>query len=145
MTVPAVFFDVEGLLADWVIAQAIEVDSLPGLPVKALLSQPGSKQPIPNAYVLLTAGRGDDSFTAEGAQLQTVNGQVYGPTRKAAIDAAVAYAEALRGLSAGNVPVPAVDPVARLGLDFVTAPLWAPDHSKARYLVDAGLIVAPAA
>lgn len=147
MTAAVVFFDAEAVLRDWLITLALEVDSLPGKPVKVILEQPGAKPPsLSNAFIALAAGIGDDRFAAEGAQLQTVNGQVWGPTRKAAADAAIAYAEALRSLQGGNVLVAGTSsrPAALLGLDFVTAPLWAPDRSVARYLVDATVILTAA-
>lgn len=138
-----VFVDAEGIVGDW-------VNTLAGLVGSGNPLAGGAKHkhrratPYSGAYLLLKAGQADDNYMTGMAARHILFGEVWGTSQKQACDAAVAYANALRQLEAGNTPMPtALAPVAVcVGVDNISGPRWAPTAAAdARYLVDATFVL----
>lgn len=142
MSTAPVFVDAEGIARDWVNSLS---DDLVGrghpLPLGAHLKR--LRSPASGAYVLLTALPGDDDYLAGGAYRARISGAVYGATKGDAAQAAVAYANALRRLYAGNTTVGSPPYAVILVADAITGPFYLPDGDEERYVVDVDLYLAP--
>jgi hypothetical protein len=66
--------------------------------------------------------------------------QIYGPTRKSAVDGATAYCEELMALLAGQrVVLGSGATIVGVG-DTIDGPTWLPDGDEPRYIVDADFL-----
>lgn len=138
----ATFVDAEAALRDWVNAQGTLVGQGNPLPKGAHLHE--LRGAANTCYALLSVVTGGVALGAEDPDHRArVSASIYGPTKEAATAAAVAYANALTGLTG---------PVAMTGAscllidsDSITGPLWSPDRVGPRLLVDADLYLRPAA
>jgi len=86
-------------------------------------------------YARLSVVGGAATLNAENPDHRArISASIFGPTKEAAAAAAVAYANALRGLDGRPATMGAAT---GLVADAVVGPLWAPDGAGPRYLVDA--------
>lgn len=138
--------DAEGAVKDWVNGRTDLVGKSGPIPLGAHLGRlrsPGSR-----AYVRLLRVGGTRALTAESPVDQArISATVYGTTKEVAAQAAVAYTNALEGLS--GAPTPMGPLVICHIVDNITGPLAIDDsdttREQYRYLVDADFYLAPAA
>lgn len=72
-----------------------------------------------------------------GSMRASISVQIYGPTKKSACDAAVAYAEEVETLTHGARIVLPSTGATIVGADGIDGPQWLPDGDEPRYVVDA--------
>jgi len=139
MPVAPAFVDAEAVVRDWV--NGLQ-DDLVGtgrpLPLGAHLKR--LRSPDHGAYLQLSLVTSDDEYSGGGATRARVSGAIRAATKGGAAAAAIAYANTLRRLYAGNTRVGAA---VILVVDGITGPFYLPDGDEERYVVDADLYLAP--
>lgn len=134
MSLPAVFTDAEQAAREWAMDHSGLVGA--GLPLTngAHLGQISGPAHGTWAEITRVGGRTDPSGNLDQPRLSW---SVYGPTRAAATGAAIALANALRGIAAHPVDTPA----GRILGAYNTSVLYSPDGNHARALVECELLV----
>ncbi len=133
------FTDAEGLLRTWLASLSDLVGA--GQPLEAGAHLTRLRSPYTQCWALLSAVGGDDQWFADaGSHRARISASVYGPTRRAAANAAVAYANALRRIPAAK---PSVAGVRLDSVDNIAGPIYIPDGEDHRYLLDADLYLIP--
>lgn len=134
----AVFVDCKAAVRAWVNANSALVG--PGMPLPLGAHFQRLRSPYQGAFLLLAHIGGGDDYGAGVAQRARISGQVYGTTQQTADLAAIAYANAIRGLAKGNVGM--VGAVC-LTAGNIVGPLEADDGDEPRRLVDAEFMFRP--
>lgn len=136
------YLDAAGAVRDW-------VNSLTGslvgqgnpLPLGASLKQREGAASVAYGFLFELPGTGQWGGAEHPSMSALLSMQIYGPTRQAASEAAVAYCEALEPLHQG---FRAYSPsgVEIVGVASIDGPSWQPDGDEPRYIVDAMFLFA---
>lgn len=133
------YVDAGGAIKEWVNSLSELVGSGHPMPLGASLTQRSGAASVAYAYLVelpATVWGG----TEHPSMLARVSAQVYGPTKEAASDAAVAYAEAVMTLMQGRRVTLPTSGVTLAGADNIDGPQWFPDGEEPRYIVDADFL-----
>jgi hypothetical protein len=137
MTVTAVFVDAKAAVKTWVNAHPTLAGA--GKPISLGAHHKRLRSPGTGCYAVLTQLPGSDTVYAQHAR---ISASFYGMTSRAASDAAVAYANALRGLYVGNV---LMGTAVCLTAGNISGPLeLAEPGGESGFMVDADFIFVPA-
>lgn len=135
------YLDAAGAVRDWINSLTTNlVGEGNPLALGASLKQHSGAATVCYGFLLeLSSGQWGGSEHPSMSALMSL--QVYGPTRQAACDAAVAYAEALEPLHQGfRASTPGGTAIA--GVSGIDGPSWQPDGDSPRYVVDATFLFA---
>jgi hypothetical protein len=134
------YVDAGGAVKEWINSLTARlVGAGNPLPLGASLNQREGAASVPYAFLVeLPAGLWGG---AEHPSMQArISAQVYGPTKKSASDAAMAYAEELMTLVQGARVTLPESGATLAGADNVEGPQWFPDGEEPRYIVEADFL-----
>lgn len=137
------YVDAVGVMADWINGRTATLVGA-GMPLQfgAHTKKVSGGQPVVYAYLEEQfSGRSDDSPESPD-MLAFISAQIYGGTRKAATDGAVALAEELSSELEGRQVV--VTGAVILTTDDIQGPQWLPDGDLPRLLLNWSTRVRPA-
>lgn len=136
------YVDATGAVAAWINGRTATLVG-PGMPLRHGAHLTHIKVPAPETYAYLeelSTTRTSDDSPENPDMLAVVSAQVYGGTRKAATDAAVALAEEL--LTVAGAPI-SVTGALLLVADDVQGPSYAPDGSVPRLVLQFTVRIRP--
>lgn len=142
-----VFADAEAVVRDWVNSLTAVVGQGRPLVKGATLDRLRGAASV--AYVLVSQVGGGEALNQESPiQRAIISGQIFGPSKERARVGADAYADALSSLNGRPVRLTNAGKYGVVDLlfaDSISGPLWAPDRSEPRYIVDCTLYLTPVA